>query len=148
VGWGEAESTRFGTSANNWPIVPAPDDRWWVWSIWWNKKLQRKAKYSEEICLSATLFTTNPTWLDPGSNRGRRSRKPLTNRLSYGTTYARNIQWVCVNADLCSRLCLNLLKTLKLQLVSWKIVGLTAAKFMPLMLLAVNCLSRLVIASA
>jgi hypothetical protein len=30
------------------------------------------------------LSTTNPTWLDPGSNPGRRGGKPATNRLSYG----------------------------------------------------------------
>jgi hypothetical protein len=28
--------------------------------------------------------TTNFTWADPGSNSGRRSGKPATNRLSYG----------------------------------------------------------------
>jgi hypothetical protein len=33
---------------------------------------------------SATLSTTNPTWLDPGSNPGRHDGKPATNRLSYG----------------------------------------------------------------
>jgi hypothetical protein len=26
----------------------------------------------------------NPTWPDPGLNRGRRGGKPATNRLSYG----------------------------------------------------------------
>jgi hypothetical protein len=30
------------------------------------------------------LSTTYPTWLDPGSNPGRRGGKPATNRLSYG----------------------------------------------------------------
>jgi hypothetical protein len=33
---------------------------------------------------SATLSTTNPTWLDPGLNPGRRGGKPATNRFSYG----------------------------------------------------------------
>jgi hypothetical protein len=33
---------------------------------------------------SASLSTTNPTWLDPGLNPGRRGGKPATNRLSYG----------------------------------------------------------------
>jgi hypothetical protein len=33
---------------------------------------------------SATLSTANPTWLDLGLNPGRRSGKPVTNRLSYG----------------------------------------------------------------
>jgi hypothetical protein len=30
------------------------------------------------------LSTTNPTWLDPGLNPGRRCGKLETNRLSYG----------------------------------------------------------------
>ena len=34
---------------------------------------------------SATLSTTNPTWIDPGSNMGFRGEKPATNRLSHGT---------------------------------------------------------------
>jgi hypothetical protein len=33
---------------------------------------QGKPKYWEEICPSAALSTTDPTWLDPGSNTGRR----------------------------------------------------------------------------
>jgi hypothetical protein len=33
------------------------------------------------------LSTTNPTWPDPGSNPGRRSGKPVTNRLSYGAAF-------------------------------------------------------------
>jgi hypothetical protein len=71
-----------------WPIVPAPDDRWgWLWSKWWNEDWQRKPRYSEKTCHSATLSTTNPTWPDPGSNPGRRGGKPMTNRLSYGAGY-------------------------------------------------------------
>jgi hypothetical protein len=66
-----------------WPIVQAPDDRWWwLWSNWWNKDWQGITKYSEKTCPSATLSTTNPTWPDPGSNPGRRGRKPATNPLS------------------------------------------------------------------
>jgi hypothetical protein len=37
----------LGTSATNWPIVPAPDDRWWTWSSRWNENWQGKRKYSE-----------------------------------------------------------------------------------------------------
>jgi hypothetical protein len=33
------------------------------------------------------LSTTNPTWLDPGSNPGRRGGKPANNSLSYGAAY-------------------------------------------------------------
>jgi hypothetical protein len=71
-----------------WPIVPAPDDRWWLWSSWWNEDWQGKPKYSEKTCPSATLSTTNPTWPDLRSNPGRRSGKPATNRLSYGTAFS------------------------------------------------------------
>jgi hypothetical protein len=67
-----------------WPIVPAPDDRWWwLWRNWWNEDWQGKPKYSEKTWPSATLSTINPTCLDPGSNPGRRGGKSATNRLSY-----------------------------------------------------------------
>jgi hypothetical protein len=82
-GWGETESTWYVGQC--WPIVPAPDDRWW------NDDWQGKPKYSEKICPSATLSTTNPTWPDLGSNPGRRGGKPATNSLSYGTAISRQI---------------------------------------------------------
>jgi hypothetical protein len=75
----------LGTSATNWPIVPAPDDRWWVWSNWWTENWQGKPKYSEKTYPSATSPTTDLTWPDLGSNLGRRGGKPATNSLSYGT---------------------------------------------------------------
>jgi hypothetical protein len=75
----------LGTSANNWPIVPAPDHRWRVWSGQWNENWEDKPKYSEKTCPSATLSTTNPTWLDLGSNQSRPDGNPVTNGLSYGT---------------------------------------------------------------
>jgi hypothetical protein len=34
---------------------------------------------------SATVSTTNPTWIDPGANPGLRGERPATNRLSHGT---------------------------------------------------------------
>jgi hypothetical protein len=58
------------------------------WRNWWIEDMQGKPKYSEKTCRSATLSTTNPTWLDPGLNPARRGGKPATNRLSYGTAYA------------------------------------------------------------
>jgi hypothetical protein len=85
-GWGETESTWY--VGHCWPIVPAPENRWWLWSSWWNEDWQGKPKYSEKTCPSATLSTTNPSWPDLGSNSGRRSWKPATNRLSYGTAYS------------------------------------------------------------
>jgi hypothetical protein len=69
VSWGRLRLSPLGTSATNWPIVPAPDDRLWICSSRWNENWHRKPKYSEKTCPSATLSTTNPTWLDLGSNR-------------------------------------------------------------------------------
>jgi hypothetical protein len=44
-----------------------------------NRRTRRKA------CPSATLSTTNPTWIDPGANSGLRGERPASNRLSHGT---------------------------------------------------------------
>jgi hypothetical protein len=76
----------LGTAATVWPIIPAPDNRWWwLWSNRWNVNCQGKPKYSEKTCPIATLCTTNPTWPDPGSSPGRRGAKPATNCLIYST---------------------------------------------------------------
>jgi hypothetical protein len=65
--------------AHYWPIVPAADDRWWwLWRNRWNEDWQGKPKYSEKTFPRATLSTTNPTWLDPGLNPGRRGGKSAT----------------------------------------------------------------------
>jgi hypothetical protein len=81
----------FGYWGHDWPIVPAPDDRWlWLWRNWWNVDLQGKPKYSEKTCSNATLSTTYRTWLDPGLNPGSHSGKPATNRLSYGAALFKN----------------------------------------------------------
>jgi hypothetical protein len=86
VSWGGVGLSPLGTSATNWPTVPAPNDRWWwMWSSRWNENWQGIPKYSEKTCPSATLSTAKPTWPDLGSNPGRRCGKPATNRLNYGT---------------------------------------------------------------
>jgi hypothetical protein len=38
-----------------------------------------------KTCPSATLSTTNPTWIDPGANPDLRGERPATNDLSHGT---------------------------------------------------------------
>jgi hypothetical protein len=55
--------SQIGTSATNWPIVPAPDDKW-VWGSRWN--WQGRPKYSEKTC--AHLHKYHRTWpgLEPG----------------------------------------------------------------------------------
>jgi hypothetical protein len=55
-----------------------------------NEDWQGKPKYSEKTCPSATSSATNPTWLEPGFNPGRRCGKPATNRLSYGAANLSN----------------------------------------------------------
>jgi hypothetical protein len=47
-------------------------------------RLVKETEVLGENLPRATLFTTNPTWRDPGSNPGRRGGKPAANRLSYG----------------------------------------------------------------
>jgi hypothetical protein len=44
-----------------------------------NRRTRRKT------CPSATLPTTNPTWIFPGANPGLRGDSPATNHLSHGT---------------------------------------------------------------
>jgi hypothetical protein len=46
-------------------------------------RLAGETEVLEKTCSSATLSTIYPTWLDPGSNQGRRGGKPAINRLSY-----------------------------------------------------------------
>jgi hypothetical protein len=41
-------------------------------SVQW---LAREPKYSEETCPNVASFTTNPTYRDPGSNKGLRGGK-------------------------------------------------------------------------
>jgi hypothetical protein len=43
-----------------------------------NRRTQRKT------CPSATLSTTNLTWIDPDANPGLSGERPATNRLSHG----------------------------------------------------------------
>jgi hypothetical protein len=38
-----------------------------------------------KTCPSATLSTTNPTFIEPGANPGLRGERPATNDLSHGT---------------------------------------------------------------
>jgi hypothetical protein len=45
----------FGYCGHYWPIVPAPDERWWLWRNWWNEDWQGKPKFSEKTCPSVTF---------------------------------------------------------------------------------------------
>jgi hypothetical protein len=57
--------------------------RWYeFWERRWNDILAGENwRTRKKTCPSATLSTTNPTWIDPGL----RGERPATNDLSYGT---------------------------------------------------------------
>jgi hypothetical protein len=48
---------------------------------------EKTEELGEKTCPSATLSTTNPTWIDLGANPVFRDVKPATNRLSHGTAF-------------------------------------------------------------
>jgi hypothetical protein len=78
----------LGTSVTNWPIVQAPDDRWWwMYSSRWNENWQGKQKYSGKTCSSSTLSTTNPTW----ARTRAAAVEAVTNSLSYGTVFSKTL---------------------------------------------------------
>jgi hypothetical protein len=52
---------------------------------WWNDIFAGETEVLGENLPSATLSTTNPTWIELGANPGLRSERPATNRLSHGT---------------------------------------------------------------
>jgi hypothetical protein len=114
-GWSETESTWY--VAPNSPIVPAPDDRWWMWSSRGNENWQGKPKNSEKICPSATLSTTNPTWFDLGSNSGHRGGKPAANRLSYSAAFT--LLFLLVSAAFELRRSLLMTCQLVILIINW-----------------------------
>jgi hypothetical protein len=61
-----------------------------------------------KTCPSATLSTTNPTWIDHGANPGLRGERPAANYLSYGTatTNIRSIQ--CSTFSYSASFCISL----------------------------------------
>jgi hypothetical protein len=92
--WGGVRPSPLGTSATNWPIVPAPDNRWWwMWSSRQNENWQGKLKCSEKISPNANLPTINSTWPDLGWNLGR-GGKPTNNRLRYGEAFWYSWKWM------------------------------------------------------
>jgi hypothetical protein len=51
----------------------------------WNDTDREKRRTLRKTCPSATLSTTNPTFIEQGANSGLRGERPATNRLSHGT---------------------------------------------------------------
>jgi hypothetical protein len=46
---------------------------------------ENRRNLRKKPCPSVILFTTNPTWTDPGAKAGLCGKRQATNRLSYGT---------------------------------------------------------------
>jgi hypothetical protein len=64
--------------------------RWYDFGEWrWNDILTvENRRTRRKTCPSATLSTTNPTWIDRGANPGLRGETLATNYLSHGTAQA------------------------------------------------------------
>jgi hypothetical protein len=80
VSWNGVRLSPLHMSNIAWPVLPPPDNRWWVWNSRWNENWQVKLKCSEETFHNATSSIINPTWLGQGRRGGK-----LPNRLSYAT---------------------------------------------------------------
>jgi len=52
---------------------------------WWNYTDRVIQRTRRKTCPSATLFTANLTWTDPGANPVLRGERPVTNGLSHDT---------------------------------------------------------------
>jgi hypothetical protein len=85
-----------GTGTQYWMMIPT---RIWreqtVTYFWLIQGYQQLPENTEKTCPSPNLSTTNPTWLDPGSNPGRRGGNPATNSSSYGASS--RIMWIYRN---------------------------------------------------
>ena len=55
-----------------------------------------------KTCPSATLSTTNPTWIDPELKPGLRGERPTTNHMSHGTAMSKcNQEQIDLNEEFC-----------------------------------------------
>jgi hypothetical protein len=54
---------------------------------WWKDIFAGETEVLGENLPSATLSTTNPTWIVLGANPSLRGERPATNSLSHGTAY-------------------------------------------------------------
>jgi hypothetical protein len=61
----------------------------------WNDILTGENRRTpRKTCPSATLSTTNPTWIDPGVNPGLRGGRPATSDLGHGTAFRWYLTWL------------------------------------------------------
>jgi hypothetical protein len=76
---------RLWTVITNGPIVHPPrDKREWKATVEWYWQGKNK-ELGEKSVPSALLCTTNPTWIDSGTNPDIRGKRPGTNHLNHET---------------------------------------------------------------
>jgi hypothetical protein len=65
VSCGGVRLSPLGNWATIWPIVPDPDDRWWVWSSRWNENWQEHGVFiprlGDGIILNVTFAQYDAT---------------------------------------------------------------------------------------
>jgi hypothetical protein len=79
--WGETTSL----NCRHWRKY-CSSPRWYEFGErWWNDIDRGNRRTRRKTFPSATLSTTNPTWIDPGANTGLRGERRATNDLNHGT---------------------------------------------------------------
>jgi hypothetical protein len=67
-----------------------------IWYECWERRCndtltEENRRTRRKTCLSATLSTTNPTWIDQSANPGLRGERPATNDLSHAMANYENL---------------------------------------------------------
>jgi hypothetical protein len=89
--------------------VPSTLYIWWVWSMGVIINTDREKLWARsKTCSRATLSTKNPTWTDPGANRGLRGEKTATDGLT------------CVSVSVCASYSWILSSSVSAHLLSGK----------------------------
>jgi hypothetical protein len=57
----------------------------------WNDTGMQNRRTRGKTCPSATVSNTNPTWTEPGANRGLRAQGPATNRPNHGSDKGQSV---------------------------------------------------------
>jgi hypothetical protein len=94
---GGVELSPLGTSATEWPILPAPGDMMMENLVEW--RLAGETEVLGENLPHRNFVHHKSHLPDPGPNPCRRGGKPATNRLSYGAAFVNSVN-ICLLASL------------------------------------------------
>jgi hypothetical protein len=87
-------SALFNDALNCWGYLASAIDGWINLEHWWNDTDRGKPSTRWQICPSATLSTTKPTWTGLGLNLGLRGERRAINRLSHGTALLLSLSYL------------------------------------------------------